>query len=141
MQTRSLFRFSSLLCLGFAASIAAHAAPNAASAGNNTVLAKFDADNDGTLSLDEVKQAAAQRFDALDKDHEATLDKSELAGLVKAGALKKADKDKDGTLDKDEFVALAAADFQKADKDKDGTLSAAELNSPGGRALAALLGT
>jgi hypothetical protein len=137
MQTSSLFRLSSVLCMAFAASVAAHAAP----AGNGTALAKFDADNDGTVSLDEVKQAAAQRFDALDKDHESTLDKGELAGVVKAGALKKADKDKDGTLDKDEFVALATTDFNKADKDKDGTLSSAELDSPAGKALATLLGS
>jgi hypothetical protein len=35
----------------------------------DTFLQKWDADHDGTLSLDEVKKAASARFNALDRNH------------------------------------------------------------------------
>jgi len=33
----------------------------------------LDADNDGTVDLDETKKAASALFDKLDRDHEGTL--------------------------------------------------------------------
>ena len=40
----------------------------------------FDTDNDGTVDLAEAKKAASALFDKLDRDHDGTLDKRELAG-------------------------------------------------------------
>src|SRR5258706_9834995 len=39
----------------------------------------FDTDNDGTVDLAEAKKAASALFDKLDRDHDGTLDKRELA--------------------------------------------------------------
>ena len=45
-------------------------------------MQQWDTDHDGTLSVDEVKKAADARFDALDGDHDKTLDRKELRGIV-----------------------------------------------------------
>jgi Ca2+-binding EF-hand superfamily protein len=120
--------------------ITAVAAPAiAATAGKGLVLAKIDADHDGTISLDEAKGAAAVKFDALDIDKDGKLDAVELTGIVGRGGLAKADSDKDGTLDKAEYLALAEKLFAGADHGKSGALDAKELSSPKGRALVALL--
>src|SRR5258705_7428189 len=42
----------------------------------------FDTDNDGTVDLAEAKKAASALFDKLDRDHDGTLDKRELAGRL-----------------------------------------------------------
>src|SRR5258708_21880827 len=46
----------------------------------------FDTDNDGTVDLAEAKKAASALFDKLDRDHDGTLDKPELAVGIKAKA-------------------------------------------------------
>jgi Ca2+-binding EF-hand superfamily protein len=119
--------------------VTAGAAPAIAAAGKGLVLAKVDADHDGTVSLDEAKGAAAAKFDALDIDKDGKLDAVELTGIVGRGGLAKADPDKDGALDKAEYLALAEKLFIGADHDKSGALDAKELSSPKGRALVALL--
>jgi hypothetical protein len=103
------------------------------------ILSKIDPDNDGTLSLDEAKKAAAAAFEDLDTDKEGTLDATELTGIVSPATLAKADTDKDGTLDKAEYITLVAKAFAAADPDKDGTLDAKELSTEKGRALVALI--
>ena len=45
-------------------------------------LATLDKDNDGSLDLAEVKDAAASVFDKLDKDSDATLDRKETGGRI-----------------------------------------------------------
>jgi Ca2+-binding EF-hand superfamily protein len=47
-------------------------------------LKAVDTDNDGTITLDEVKTYAAKRFDALEKDKDGTLDMKELKGRISA---------------------------------------------------------
>jgi EF-hand domain pair len=99
----------------------------------------FDTDNDGTLDLAEVKKAAATLFTKLDRDHEGTLDRRELAGRLSAKEFAAADPDHDGTLTMDEYLAVVEKRFHAADPDNDGTLDAKELSSPAGRALLRLL--
>ena len=99
----------------------------------------FDTDNDGTLDLAEVKKAASAVFSKLDRDHDSTLDKRELAGRLTAGELAAADPDHDGTLTQDEYLAVVEQRFNAADPDKDGTLDRKELNSKAGQALLHLL--
>jgi Ca2+-binding EF-hand superfamily protein len=120
----------------------------------------IDTDNDGTLSLAEVKNYASAHFDGLDADHDGTLTLAEFQAPVLAafgraeGArrqrleraltrretlFKAMDKDKDGTLSKDEYLAEIEARYTKADADRDGTLTVEELRTPAGRTLAALL--
>ena len=99
----------------------------------------FDTDNGGTLDLVEVKKAASALFTRLDRDHDGTLDKRELAGRLSAKELAAADPDHDGTLTADEYLAVVEQRFNAANPDKDGTLDAKELNTREGRALLRLL--
>jgi Ca2+-binding EF-hand superfamily protein len=98
-------------------------------------LREWDADHDGTLTLDEIKKAASARFEALDRNHKATLTRTQLAGMVLFQQFRQTDGDKDGTLDKAEFMSLVEKLFQAADKDQDGTLDKKELGSTAGRTL------
>ena len=99
----------------------------------------FDTDNDGTVDLAEVKNAASALFDKLDRDHDGTLDKRELAGRLSAKELAAADPDHDGTLTKDEYLAVVEQRFNTANPDNDRTLDAKELGTPAGQALLRLL--
>src|SRR5260370_35530395 len=99
----------------------------------------FDTDNDGTLDLAEVKKAASALFAKLDRDHDGTLAKRELAGRLSAKELRAADPDHDGTLTADEYLAVVEQRFNAANPDGDGTLDAKELNTSAGRALLRLL--
>jgi Ca2+-binding EF-hand superfamily protein len=99
----------------------------------------FDTDNDGTFDLAEVKKAASALFARLDRDHDGTLDKRELAGRLTPKELAAADPDHDGTLTAHEYLAVVEQRFNAANPDKDGTLDAKELNTSAGRALLLLL--
>jgi len=99
----------------------------------------LDTDNDGTVDLAEAKKAASALFDKLERDHDGTLDKRELAGRLSAKELAAADPDRDGTLTKDEYLAVVEQRFNAANPDKDGTLDAKELSSAAGKALLRLL--
>ncbi|WP_196768585.1 EF-hand domain-containing protein [Granulibacter bethesdensis] len=117
----------------------AMAAVDATPHDTSLVMSRLDPDNDGTVSLEEAHKAAEAKFDALDTDHEGTLDASELTGILGKKALAAFDPDHDGSLDKAEWLKLVDAYFKKADPDHDGTLSPAELTTENGRALVALL--
>jgi Ca2+-binding EF-hand superfamily protein len=106
----------------------------------DTFLHKWDADHDGTLSLDDVKKAASARFNELDRNHTGTLNRWKTGATVTAWQFRRADADKDGTLDKHEYLALVEKLFRGADKDHDGTLDRKELNSLAGRFLLRLFG-
>ena len=115
-------------------------------AGGLPVLAKssrpvpmFDTDGDGTIDLAEAKKAASALFDRLERDHDGTLDKRELARRLTAKELAAADPDRDGTLTREEYLAVVEQRFNTADPDHDGTLEARELNSRAGQALLRLL--
>jgi Ca2+-binding EF-hand superfamily protein len=104
-----------------------------------TAIRMFDTDNDGTLDLAEVKKAASALFARLDRDHDGTLDRRELAGRLSPRELAAADPDHDGTLTADEYLAVVEQRFNAANPDKDGTLDARELKTGAGRALLRLL--
>jgi len=115
------------------ANLPAFAAPRA------NPVKMFDTDNDATLDLAEVKKAASALFAKLDRDHDGTLDRRELAGRLTAKELEAADPDHDGTLTADEYLAVVERRFNAANPDKDGTLDAKELNTRAGQALLRLL--
>ena len=77
--------------------------------------------------------------DLLDRDHDSTVDKKELAGRLSSRELAAADPDHDGTLTADEYLTVVEQRFKAADPDGDGTLDAKELNSRAGKALLRLL--
>jgi Ca2+-binding EF-hand superfamily protein len=101
-------------------------------------VAHFDADNDGTVDLDEAKKAASALFDKLDTDKDGTLD-FKVKGRLTHKEFTAADPDNDGTLSKDEFLAGVEKRFKAADPDNDGTVSAAEFKTTAGRSLSRLL--
>jgi Ca2+-binding EF-hand superfamily protein len=119
------------------ANLPAFAASRAASRANPIKM--FDTDNDATLDLAEVKKAASALFAKLDRDHDGTLDRRELAGRLTAKELEAADPDHDGTLTVDEYLAVVERRFNAANPDRDGTLDAKELNTRAGQALLRLL--
>jgi Ca2+-binding EF-hand superfamily protein len=106
---------------------------------NASPIKMIDTDNDGTVDLQEAKKAASDLFAKLDRDHDGTLDKKELAGRLSAKEMTAADPDHDGTLTADEYLAVVEQRFNAADPDKDGTLDAKELSSGAGKALLRLL--
>src|ERR1700694_6008765 len=81
-------------------------------------IRQWDADHDGAFSLDEIKKAASARFDALDRDHDGSLDRREVGATVSPQELRQADVDKEGTLDKNEYLTMIEKRFQAADKDR-----------------------
>lgn len=129
-----------LLVSAMTLAVPAAVAPAVAQKGGVSALIKaLDPDNDGTLDLKEIQDAAGAKFDALDPDKDGTLDKKELKGRLTGKMLKEADPDSDGTLDKKEYLALVETLFKKADPDNDGTLDAKELRSKAGKALVKLI--
>jgi Ca2+-binding EF-hand superfamily protein len=131
------FLVSELIACGLAAAIFPIASGSESFAA--AALAALDKDNDGTLDLAEVKDAAASMFDQLEKDSDATLDSKEIGVRIGKKEFKGADPDDDGTLTKDEYLGLVEKLFDAADPDKDGTLTAKELKSKAGRALLRLI--
>jgi len=115
------------------------AAPALAAAAKTGPVARFDTDNDGTVDLNEAKNAASALFDKLDTDKDGTLDLKELAGRLTHKDFTAADPDSDGTLSKDEYLAVVEKRFKAADPDNDGTVSAAEFKTVAGRSLSQLL--
>ena len=105
----------------------------------SSLVAKFDADNDGTVDLAEAKKAASALFEKLDTDKDGTLDIKELQGRLSPKEFATADPDNDKTLTKDEYLAAVEKRFKAADPDNDGTVSAAEFRTAAGQALARLL--
>jgi hypothetical protein len=72
----------------------------------------LDPDNDGTVDLAEAKAVDSAAFDRPERDHDGTLDRSELHDRLNTKDLTAADPDKDGTLDKAEYLALVEQRFR-----------------------------
>lgn len=127
--------FALALCAGLG--LAGFAVPPAQAA--MSPIKAFDTDNDGTLDLAEVQNAAGSMFGKLEKDNDGTLDRKEVGARIGKKEFAEADPDDDKTLSKDEYLALAASLFKEADTDNEGTLDAKELKSKPGKALVRLL--
>ena len=134
MITRRMAVLNSLASGFLMSLVPASAAPR-----RSRAMQALDADNDGTVDLEEAKKAASTLFDKLDRDHDGTLDRRELRGRLRPAQFAAADPDKDGTVSKDEYLKLVEERFKAADRDNDGTLDDNELRSRAGRALLRLL--
>jgi Ca2+-binding EF-hand superfamily protein len=122
--------------------LAALSASLAASTGAlalHAVIQALDTDRDSTLDLAEVRKAASDMFDRLERDHDGTIERKEIGPRISKRDFASADVNQDGLLAKDEYVALAEKLFRAADVDNHGELGERELQSPAGRALARLL--
>ena len=82
--------------------------PASAAPRRSRAMQALDADNDGTVDLEEAKKAASTLFDKLDRDHDGTLDRRELRGRLRPGEFAAADPDKDRTVSKDEYLKVVA---------------------------------
>ncbi len=97
---------------------------------------QIDLDASGTLTKDEMRKAAATRFNALDMNGDGRVSADE-RGSSRSNRLsirfKRADTDKNGTLDLAEMEAVAKMRAQRRlvrlDTDGDGALSLDELRS------------
>lgn len=103
-------------------------------------MQKYDANHNGSLSLQEATTAAEARFAALDPDHDGTIDAKEaIPAKISTKDFKGVDPDKDNLLQKDEYLNLVQQKFAVADTAHNGELTSKELNSKAGRALMLLL--
>ena len=102
-------------------------------------LNAINPDSDGTIDMNEAKQAASATFDRLDKDKDGTLSIAELQGRLSRKDFAAGDPDKDKTLTKDEYLAIVAERFKAADANGEGTVDCTEAKSPAGQALFRLL--
>ena len=101
--------------------------------------AGIDADNDGTLDLNEAKAAASKLFVARDTDKDGTVTAKELQGRLSKKDLAAGDPDKDGTLTNGEYLAIIESRFKAADHDTSGKIDCKEAKTKAGHELLRLL--
>ena len=97
--------------------------------GAKRLFEELDLNSDGTITKDEVGQAAAQDFAETDKDGSGALDLEEFkAGMIsrtqdmQIRAFQRLDADGDGTVTRDEFDRLTDRMFARLDRDGNGEL-------------------
>jgi Ca2+-binding EF-hand superfamily protein len=127
-------------------------------------IKRFDKNNDGYLTKDELPPRLAAMFDKLDKNGDGRLDKQEVAEMLQVlrkrlgtpaeaaknqGAnqpdaerivkmwLERMDTNKDGKISKDEAQGPLAKGFERLDTNKDGYLDKTELRRAAEQLLAA----
>jgi Ca2+-binding EF-hand superfamily protein len=122
VSRRSFWVAAISACVAFIANPTASFAKESCAA-----LEAIDPDNDGTIDLNEARQAASALFDKLDTDKDGTLSLKELQGRMSEKDFAAGDPDKDRTLTKDEYLSIVEKLFKEADKDKEGTLDCKEL--------------
>jgi Ca2+-binding EF-hand superfamily protein len=106
------------------------------------ILARFDTDQNGSLSADEVRGRMAKRFAAIDANGDESIDLEELGTAreqsrqrmeEKAGKVKDADTDGNRSISIDEAAAAGmdklVKHFSAVDTDGDGELSRAEMRA------------
>jgi Ca2+-binding EF-hand superfamily protein len=121
-------------------------------------LKRFDKNNDGTLTKDELPEFLAGRFDRLDSNNDGKLDKGEVGKVVEMlgqrfrppdakgrpevqnvlnRMLEGMDTNKDGKLSKEEARGRVGENFAQFDANKDGFLDREELTRALARMMAA----
>ena len=110
------------------------------------MMARYDTDKDGKVSLSEYEAGRQMMFQRLDADGNGTLTFAELdaAGqkmgddpraqmmLKRIDALKAADANGDQAISADEYKAAVDAEFKTLDKNGDGFLTEDEMPQMGG---------
>jgi Ca2+-binding EF-hand superfamily protein len=115
------------------AQVASTPAPAPAKAG---VFARLDTNGDGYIDKSEARGPLAERFDAVDTDHDGRLSREELKAERAVhdmkrgkGGLAMLDTDHDGQVSWAEFSAAIKAHFETLDTNHDGYLDAGELRA------------
>ena len=108
--------------------------------GNASMILKYDADHDGTLTRSELIAGLKAEFAAHDTHHNGCLDADQAAainqGRVDADqsvATPVVDWNQDGCIDYTEFSAAPYSLFDQLDLDHDGKLTAKELERAGAK--------
>lgn len=114
------------------------ASPAVAASGAE-VMKALNHDNDQTLEIPEVIDAATKLFSEINPDGDTTLERTETAGRLTESDWKAVNKDKDDTLEMDEWLSVARKRFVAADTNKDGKISVSELDSPAGQMLVKMI--
>lgn len=108
--------------------------------GKGPFMALFDTNKDDVVTMDEFKQAAAERFGKMDADSNGTVSKEEFREYIRdkrqtryAKKFEKIDTDKDGIVSQSEYLDYkekrAQSKFQRMDKNQDGVVTADEFKS------------
>ena len=116
--------------------------------GSETIMSRVDTDKDKLLSLSEVRKAAGDRWDLIERKN-GRVTMMQLGGRLVPSDLKEIGKPSPGvetTVSKQEYLALAEMFFDKADTNKkagaakgSGMLDLDELGSTAGKKLIGLL--
>ncbi len=110
------------------------AVPAIALAHGSRGLAKFDRDGNGSVTRDEMRTTAVERFEKMDanKDGRLTLDEIQAAHQARAAArFAEKDTNKDGKLSRSEVPKMPDEVFARLDTNKDGSLTPDELAKRG----------
>lgn len=120
-----------------------------AAMGGAAMMDRLHPKEKGKLTLDEVRDAAAHKYDVIAKANGGKLTILQLGGRVTADDLKAAnigDGEGDEGISKADYLALASRFFAQANVSRqadvspaDGTLSQNELSTPAGEKLIRLL--
>ena len=107
----------------------------ACAASGAEVMKALNHDNDQTLEIPEVIDAATKLFSEINPDGDTTLERNETVGRLTESDWKAVNKDHDQTIEMDEWLSVARKRFMAADANKDGKISVSELDSPPGQSL------
>lgn len=128
--------------LAFSAVLVFSAAAVAGSAhdGKGPFMSLFDTNNDSVVTMDEFKQAAAERFQKMDADGNGKVTREEFSSYLKEKRKKrsearfqKIDIDQSGNVSLEEYLDYkrkrAESKFQRLDTDGDGVISSDEYKN------------
>lgn len=125
--------------IGFALGLGLSVLAGAALADGGKILASYDVNGDGAVTVGELVNIRTYNFNAVDTDGDGAINRDDILAAVKARKLPRAarrdkgfmmegDRNKDGILTLEEFTDLTAL-FKLVDRDKDGRLTVDELDA------------
>ena len=114
-------------------------ATSAAAITGAEVLKLLNRDDDQTLELPEVIDAAVKLFAQIDLDDGLTLEPKETEGRLTDAERRAVDKDNDNAIEMGEWLDAVQQRFNEADANNDGKLTVQELDSPAGQLLIKLI--
>ncbi len=141
MKKRTLAAVLASTMLIATGSYVALAKPGGGFRGGEMMFDRFDANQDGTITQEEVEQAKADQFATMDADGDGELTQIEieegrqkLKEERKAERFSRLDKNGNGALSLDEFDMGRSGDlFERFDDNKDGAISKDEVEDMKGR--------
>ena len=99
------------------------------------MMGRADANDDGVVTVEEVRARREQRFRAADGDGDGTLDVEEMRNLMLQQRARRhvqwLDRDGDSAVSADEFAAPMERRLKKMDRNGDGRLERAEMSRGG----------